>query len=187
MIFRFRQTLSTQLGVQLTNGRARGPAGQPIRKPGFVAAAYVAVENSVTLLIGVRMGGGRMAGQDRSMLGGMKALILVKPTIPSSQSTSHVVCLQQLFSNGTWFKDIHLVRWGVMAHVFDHSPCLDRNLWSSLQTNQYCSIKSRLWWTVGWLMLCLPSATRPTSLSRRCRWKLPGSESASASHMRKNL
>merc|ERR1712051_709978 len=42
-----------------------------------VAAAYVAVENSVTLLIGVRMGGGRMAGQDRSMLGGMKALILV--------------------------------------------------------------------------------------------------------------
>merc|ERR1712172_212009 len=31
----------------------------------------------VTLLIGVRMGGGRMAGQDRSMLGGMKALILV--------------------------------------------------------------------------------------------------------------
>merc|ERR1711997_1284130 len=30
-----------------------------------------------TLLIGVRMGGGRMAGQDRSMLGGMKALILV--------------------------------------------------------------------------------------------------------------
>jgi len=42
-----------------------------------VAAVYVAVENSVTLLIGVRMGGGRMAGQDRSMLGGMKALILV--------------------------------------------------------------------------------------------------------------
>ena len=84
MIFRFRQTLSTQLGVQLTNGRARGPAGRPIRKPGFVAAAYVAVENSVTLLIGVRMGGGRMAGQDRSMLGGMKALILVKSTIPSS-------------------------------------------------------------------------------------------------------
>merc|ERR1712001_341269 len=31
----------------------------------------------VTLLIGVNMGGGRMAGQDRSMLGGMKALILV--------------------------------------------------------------------------------------------------------------
>merc|ERR1712165_622092 len=30
-----------------------------------------------TLLIGVNMGGGRMAGQDRSMLGGMKALILV--------------------------------------------------------------------------------------------------------------
>ena len=163
-------------------------SGRPAnRKPGLVAAAYVAVENSVTLLIGVRMGGGRMAGQDRSMLGGMKALILVKPTIPSSQSTSHVVCLQQLFSNGTWIKDIHLVRWGVMAHVFDHSPCLDRNPWSSLQTNQYCSIKSRLWWTVGWLMSCSPSATRPTSLSRRCRWKLPGSESASASHMRKNL
>merc|ERR1711990_1433510 len=37
-----------------------------------VAAGYVAVENSVTLLIVVRMG-----GQDRSMLGGMKALILV--------------------------------------------------------------------------------------------------------------
>ena len=47
-----------------------------------MAAVYVAVENSVTLLIGVRMGGGRMAGQDRSMLGGMKALILVR--IPSS-------------------------------------------------------------------------------------------------------
>merc|ERR1711913_2421 len=30
-----------------------------------------------TLLIEVNMGGGRMAGQDRSMLGGMKALILV--------------------------------------------------------------------------------------------------------------
>ena len=28
-------------------------------------------------LIGLNMGGGRMAGQDRSMLGGMKALILV--------------------------------------------------------------------------------------------------------------
>ena len=49
-----------------------------------MAAVYVAVENSVTLLIGVRMGGGRMAGQDRSMLGGMKALILVR--IPSSQA-----------------------------------------------------------------------------------------------------
>ena len=45
----------------------------------------MAVENSVTLLIGVRMGGGRMAGQDRSMLGGMKALILVNPSITSKQ------------------------------------------------------------------------------------------------------
>ena len=99
MIFRFRQTLSAQLGVQLTNGRARGPAGRPIRKPGFVAAVYVAVENSVTLLIGVRMGGGRMAGQDRNMLGGMKALILVKTTHHPfiSIDQSHVVCLQQLF------------------------------------------------------------------------------------------
>ena len=49
-----------------------------------MAAGYVAVENSVTLLIVVRMGGGRMAGQDRSMLGGMKALILVEPN-PSSK------------------------------------------------------------------------------------------------------
>ena len=60
-------------------------SGRPAnRKPGFVAAVYVAVENSVTLLIGVRMGGGRMAGQDRSMLGGMKALILVTPATPQS-------------------------------------------------------------------------------------------------------
>ena len=78
-------------------------SGRPANgKAGFVAAGYVAVENSVTLLIVVRMGGGRMAGQDRSMLGGMKALILVQHN-PSSKLISHFVCFQQPFSCNMFF------------------------------------------------------------------------------------
>ena len=49
------------------------------RKSLFLAVGYVAGggKQCHLSLIGLNMGGGRMAGQDRSMLGGMKALILV--------------------------------------------------------------------------------------------------------------
>ena len=57
----------------------RKSGGVTNRKPLFLAAGYVAGggKQCHLSLIGLNMGGGRMAGQDRSMLGGMKALILV--------------------------------------------------------------------------------------------------------------
>ena len=138
------------------------------------------------------MGGGRMAGQDRSMLGGMKALILVKAMYHDTEHTALPVFPGQ-HSPESCFENVCLsmitnrARWVVMAHVSDPSPCRDRNRWWSLPTNQYCCIKSRPLLTVGWRTLSLPSAIRQISWSRRCRWKQPGLESASASHMRKNL
>ena len=84
-----------------------------------MAAVYVAVENSVTLLIGVRMGGGRMAGQDRSMLGGMKALILVNPSITSKQPSllPLVVFVMKHFSE-MFAVMFTFFRWEVTGHAF---------------------------------------------------------------------
>ena len=61
-----------------------------------------------------------MAGQDRSMLGGMKALILVNPSITSKQPSLFTFSSlrRETFSRNVC-SDVYLVRWEVMGRVFD--------------------------------------------------------------------